>query len=134
VVGDRWALLIIREAFLGTARFESFQARLGVARHRLGARLQKLVDHGILDRVRYQNRPARFEYLLTEKGRDLFPVIVSLLRWGDRWMAGEEGPPVTLVHRSCGHTMVPELSCPECGDVVQARDVQIGSGPLGSTT
>jgi DNA-binding HxlR family transcriptional regulator len=124
VVGDRWTLLILREAFLGTHRFQDFQANLEVTRHRLSDRLRKLVDHEILERVRYQERPERFEYRLTEKGRDLYPVIVSLMRWGDRWMAGDEDPPVKLVHRSCGHAMTPELTCPECGEVVELHDVQ----------
>jgi DNA-binding HxlR family transcriptional regulator len=124
VVGDRWTLLILREAFLGTRRFEDFQAHLQVTRHRLSDRLRKLVEHEILDRVRYQERPQRFEYRLTEKGRDLYPVIASLMRWGDRWMAGEDGPPVRLVHRSCGNAMTPELTCPECGEAVHLQDVQ----------
>jgi DNA-binding HxlR family transcriptional regulator len=124
VVGDRWTLLILREAFLGTRRFEDFRARLGVTRHRLGDRLRKLVEHDIFERVPYQDRPTRFEYRLTEKGRDLHPVIISLMRWGDRWMAGQEGPPVTLVHRSCGHAMAPELICSECGEAVHLYDVQ----------
>src|SRR5215470_1351424 len=113
VVGDRWNLLILREAFLRTRRFEDFQAHLGMTRHRLADRLRKLVDNGVLERVRYQERPARFEYRLTEKGRDLYPVIVSLVGWGDRWMAGEAGPPIELVHRECGHQIMPQFTCPE---------------------
>ena len=124
VVGDRWTLLILLEAFLGTRRFEDLQRHLGVTRHRLADRLRKLVDNEILDRVPYQERPRRFEYRLTEKGRDLYPVIVALMRWGDRWMAGQEGPPVKLVHRRCGHAMTPELVCPECGEAVHLQDVQ----------
>jgi len=129
VVGDRWTLLILREAFLGTRRFEEFQTRLGVSRHRLADRLRKLVNNDILDRVPYQERPRRFEYRLTEKGRDLYPVIVSLMRWGDRWMAGQEGPSVELVHRSCGRAMTPELACPECGEAVHLQDVQARMSP-----
>jgi DNA-binding HxlR family transcriptional regulator len=129
VVGDRWTLLILRDAFLGTRRFDLFQARLGMTRHRLADRLRKLVEHGILDRVRYQDRPSRFEYRLTAKGRDLYPVIVSLLGWGDRWMAGEAGAPIELVHRRCGHQMLPVLSCPHCGEAVSARDMQARPGP-----
>ena len=87
VVGDRWTLLILRDAFLRTRRFEDFQAHLGMTRHRLADRLAKLVEHGVFERVRYQERPERYEYRLTEKGRDLYPVIVSLVGWGDRWMA-----------------------------------------------
>jgi DNA-binding HxlR family transcriptional regulator len=129
VVGDRWTLLILREAFLGTRRFEDFQTHLGVTRHRLADRLRRLVQSDVLDRVPYQDRPQRFEYRLTEKGRDLYPVIVSLMRWGDRWMAGQEGPPVELLHRSCGRAMTPELMCPECGEAVHLEDVQVRMSP-----
>ncbi len=129
VVGDRWTLLILREAVLGTRRFAELQAHLGATRHLVADRLRKLVAHGVFDRVQYQDRPARFEYRLTEKGRDLYPVIVSLLGWGDRWMADEDGPPLTLVHRSCGHAMHPSLCCPACGERVGARDVVPRPGP-----
>ncbi len=123
VIGDRWTLLVLRDAFLRTRRFEDFQRQLGVTRHLLAGRLRKLVDAGILEKVRYQEKPARYEYRLTEKGRDLYPVIVSLLRWGDRWMAGEGGPPLTLVHKACGHRMHPALVCPDCGEPVGPHDV-----------
>ncbi len=129
VIGDRWTLLVLREAFLRTRRFEDFQAHLGATRHVLADRLQKLVDHGILERVQYQERPPRAEYKLTQKGRDLYPVIVSLLGWGDRWMADEAGPPIELVHRNCGHRMVPVPTCPHCGEHVTARDVTAQAGP-----
>jgi DNA-binding HxlR family transcriptional regulator len=129
VVGDRWTLLVLRDAFLGVRRFDQFQRDLGTTRHRLADRLRKLVEHGILERVRYQERPARFEYRLTEKGRDLYPVVVSLTRWGDRWMAGEDGPPLELVHRNCGRRTMPALACPECGEPVGARDMQAHPGP-----
>jgi DNA-binding HxlR family transcriptional regulator len=129
VVGDRWTLLVLREAFLRTRRFEDFQARLGATRHVLADRLQKLVGHGILERLQYQGRPPRFEYRLTEKGRDLYPVIVALLGWGDRWMADGAGPPVELVHRRCGHQMIPVPTCPHCGEAVGARDVTAQPGP-----
>jgi DNA-binding HxlR family transcriptional regulator len=129
IVGDRWTLLLLRDTFLGVRRFEDFQRDLGTARHRLADRLRKLVAHGILERVRYQDRPPRFEYRLTEKGRDLYPVIVSLTRWGDRWMAGRHGPPVELVHRGCGRRIMPALTCPECGEPVAARDMMARPGP-----
>jgi DNA-binding HxlR family transcriptional regulator len=128
VIGDRWTMLVLREAFLRTRRFEDFQSHLGATRHVLADRLHKLVDNGILERVQYQGRPLRFEYKLTEKGRDLYPVIVALLGWGDRWMADEQGPPIELVHRSCGHRMVPVSTCPHCGERVTARDVVAQSG------
>src|SRR5262245_21546765 len=110
VVGDRWTLLVLRDAFLGVRRFAHFQT-VGLSRHRLADRLKRLVAAGVLERVRYQDRPARFEYRLTEKGRDLYPVIVALTRWGDRWMAGDDGPPVELIHRGCGHVGMPVLAC-----------------------
>jgi DNA-binding HxlR family transcriptional regulator len=129
IVGEWWTFLVLRDAFLGVRRFEDFQRDLGTTRHRLADRLQKLVRHGLLERARYQSRPARFEYRLTEKGRDLYPVIVSLTRWGDRWMAGKDGAPVELVHKGCGHTIMPALACPECGEPVGARDMLARPGP-----
>ena len=93
IIGDRWTLLVLRDAFLRTRRFEDFQRQLGVTRHLLADRLRKLVAAGILEKVRYQEKPTRYEYRLTEKGLELHPVIVSMLRWGDRWMADEHGPP-----------------------------------------
>ena len=123
VVGDRWTLLILRDCFLGARRFEQFQASLGVSPHLLSTRLGKLVEHGILERSLYQERPTRHEYRLTAKGRDFHPVILSLLRWGDRWMAGDAGPPVNLIHRRCGHRTTPTLSCSECGEPLDPREV-----------
>jgi DNA-binding HxlR family transcriptional regulator len=123
VVGDRWTLLLLRDLFLGARRFEHFEASLGASPHVLSTRLRKLVDHDILERRPYQERPLRHEYRLTEKGRDLYPVIVGLVGWGDRWMADEHGPPVLLEHQTCGHTMHPELHCSECGESLRAQDV-----------
>lgn len=129
VVGDRWTMLIVRDAFLGLRKFADIQKDLGTTRHRLAARLGKLVDEGILARVQYQERPRRFEYRLTEKGIDLYPVIVALLRWGDRWMAGAAGPPIELVHRGCGHHVMPTLTCPACKEEVNARTMAARPGP-----
>ncbi|TML64770.1 MAG: helix-turn-helix transcriptional regulator [Actinobacteria bacterium] len=123
VVGDRWTMLVLREAFMRTRRFEDFQVRTGAPRPVLAERLRTLVDNGVLERRRYSERPDRYEYRLTDKGRDLYPVVVSLLRWGDRWMTGTAEPPVELRHRACGHQMHPELACPECGEWVDPRDV-----------
>jgi len=124
VVGDRWTMLVLREAFMRTRRFEDLQARTGAPRPVLAERLKVLVDNGVLERRLYSERPDRFEYRLTEKGRDLYPVVVSLLSWGDRWMSGRIGPPVELRHKGCGHVMLPELACPECGEWLGARDVE----------
>jgi DNA-binding HxlR family transcriptional regulator len=120
VVGDRWTLLLLREAFLGAKRFEEFHDNTGAARHLVAARLHHLVDHGLLERVQYRDRPVRFEYCLTAKGRALYPVIISLLAWGDEWMADGHGPSLVVVHESCGATVTPELRCPNCGDAVMA--------------
>jgi DNA-binding HxlR family transcriptional regulator len=129
IVGDRWTLLILRNAFLRMRRFEDFQSNLGITRHRLADRLRKLVDGGILERVWYQDRPPRYEYRLTERGLDLYPVLVSLTRWGDRWLAGDEGVPLELVHRPCGHQIHPALTCPMCGDEIVAREMHARPGP-----
>lgn len=125
VIGDRWTLLILRDAFLGTRRFEHFQASLGITRHRLADRLGRLVRHGVLRRDRYQERPPRFEYRLTEKGLDLHGVVVSIAGWGDKHMAGPEGPPVERIHRTCGRAAGLRLTCEHCGEPVGARDVRV---------
>src|SRR5919198_800765 len=101
LLGERWTLLVIREAFLGTRRFEGFTERLDIARNVLATRLARLVDEGVLEKVRYQERPERFEYRLTEKGVDLWPVLVTLLQYGDRHYA-PDGPPMLLTHRGSG--------------------------------
>src|SRR5438270_7961030 len=124
VVGDRWTLLILRDAFVRVRRFEDCQERTGAPRPLLADRLKILVDEGVLKKRLYSERPDRFEYRLTEKGLDLWPVLVSLLRWGDKWMTGRKGPPVELHHRACGHAIHPELACPECGDWLMATDMK----------
>ena len=129
IIGEWWTLLILRDAFLGVRRFDDFQSRLGIARNVLTDRLTTLVEHGVLERERYQERPDRFEYRLTEKGRDLHPVLMSLVRWGDRWTAGEAGPPLVLEHRTCGHEMTPVLVCPHCREEVSAGTVRARPGP-----
>jgi DNA-binding HxlR family transcriptional regulator len=121
LLGERWTLLVIREAFLGTRRFEAFLERLDVARNILSARLQRLVDEGVLEKVAYQERPARYEYRLTQKGTDLWPIIVSLLQYGDRYYA-PDGPPVVLRHRECGGEVDSHRMCAKCGALLEARD------------
>jgi DNA-binding HxlR family transcriptional regulator len=128
VIGDRWTLLVLRDAFLGTRRFDAFQASLGITRHRLADRLAKLVRHGIFKRERYQDHPRRFEYRLTEKGLDLYGVVVTLAGWGDKYMAGRKGPPVERVHRGCGHAATLRLTCEHCGAPVTARDMRARPG------
>ena len=128
VIGDRWTLLVLRDAFLGVRRFEAFRASLGITRHRLADRLAKLVQHGVLRRARYQDRPPRFEYRLTEKGLDLYGVVVTIAGWGDKHMAGRMGPPVERVHRGCGRVATLRLTCEHCGEPVTARDMHARPG------
>ena len=128
LIGERWTILIVRDAFLGVRRFDDFQRSLGVARNVLQGRLERLVEGGILERVRYQERPERFEYRLTEKGVDLWPVVVSLLAWGDRH-AAPEGPPVVLEHRDCGGRVNDRRICESCGELLGPRDVRARRGP-----
>jgi len=127
VVGDRWTMLILKEALMRVRRYEDFLARTGAPRPVLADRLKSLVDDGVLEKRRYSERPDRFEYRLTEKGLDLWPVLISVLRWGDKWMTGKEGPPVEIRHKTCGHAVHPELACPECGDWLTATDMEAKS-------
>ncbi len=128
LVGERWTVLIIRDAFLGVRRFDDFQRSLGIARNVLQGRLESLAEYGILERVRYQERPERFEYQLTEKGLDLWPVVVSLLKWGDRH-AAPDGPPLLLEHRGCGGEVNDRRICEKCGALLGPRDVRPYPGP-----
>jgi DNA-binding HxlR family transcriptional regulator len=123
VVGEWWTLMILRDAFQGVRRFDDFQQDLGIARNVLTQRLQRLVSERILERRRYQTQPERFEYRLTEKGIDLYPVLISLMRWGDRWAVGKDGPPLVLTHKSCGHEGLPAMACPGCAEEIGARDM-----------
>jgi DNA-binding HxlR family transcriptional regulator len=129
VLGDRWTLLILRDAFLGVRRFEAFQTRLGLTRHVLANRLARLVEEGILDKRVYQERPQRHEYRLSEKGLDLYPVLLALLGWGDRWKDDGNGPPVVLRHRACGQVMHAVTVCSECGETLDPRAVEAMPGP-----
>jgi DNA-binding HxlR family transcriptional regulator len=129
VLGDRWTLLVIRDAFLGVRRFDDFQRDLGVARNVLSDRLQRLTDEGLLERRRYRERPERFEYRLTEKGIALWPAIMTLMKWGDRYYAPPDGPPRVVRHRDCGGEITERLTCTACGAQLTARDVYSEPGP-----
>ena len=122
LLGERWTFLILREAFWGVRRFSILQRNLGIARNILSSRLQNLVTAGILERSKYQDEPERFEYKLTEMGRDLYPAVVAIMRWGDRHLADESGAPLVLRH-TCGHDAAPELCCSHCGEAIDARDI-----------
>jgi DNA-binding HxlR family transcriptional regulator len=129
VLGERWTLLVLRDAFRRVRRFEDFQRDLGVARNVLTDRLGRLVDEGILKREQYQDRPARFEYRLTDKGLALWPVMMTLMQWGDAHYAGPDGPPVVVRHRDCGGEVTDHLKCAKCGAELTPRDVEAEPGP-----
>lgn len=128
VIGDRWTLLILRDCFLRVRRFDEFQARLGVTRHLLADRLRRLVKAGVLTKVEYQERPKRFEYRLTQKGLDLYPALMAIVRWGDTHMCDPAGPPLLYRHKGCGQDFHPVMTCSECGEPVGARDVHVHPG------
>jgi len=129
VIGDRWTLLILRECFLRTRRFEGFQAALGITRHLLAERLKKLVRLGILRRIPYQESPKRHEYILTQKGLDLYPIIMAIVHWGDVHMVDERGRPRLYQHKRCGKMFDPVMICSECGERLSAREVHVHVGP-----
>jgi DNA-binding HxlR family transcriptional regulator len=129
VVGEWWTLLILRDCFLGVRRFDDFRRRLGISRNVLSERLDKLVADGILERRPYQDNPVRCEYRLTDKGRDLWPVIVTLRQWGDRWLAGDGQEPAVMIHEPCGQATTAVLHCEACGEPIGPRQVRIEPGP-----
>jgi DNA-binding HxlR family transcriptional regulator len=123
VVGERWSLLILRDAFYGIRRFDDFRRDLGIARNVLTDRLNKLVDQGVLERHPYEEHPPRFEYRLTAKGRDLLSVLLAMMRWGDRWATNGD-PPVKLTHTACGHITQPTMTCSHCGGELDWADLR----------
>jgi DNA-binding HxlR family transcriptional regulator len=131
VVGEKWTLLVLREAFYGARRFEEFQARVGCARNLLTERLNTLTRAGVMQRVPYREpgQRERHEYRLTEKGLDLLPAIIALMQWGDRWEAEPDGPPVEIIHRECGHHVELALRCAHDHTPITARDTQPRPGP-----
>jgi DNA-binding HxlR family transcriptional regulator len=129
LLGDWWTPLVLREAFYGTTRFDDFERVLGIGRNVLTQRLARLVAAGILERVAYQQNPPRYDYLLTEMGRDFFPVLAAMMRWGDRWLSPADGPPVVLQHETCRHDMQAEVVCGHCGEPLHADDVRPRLGP-----
>lgn len=129
VIGDRWTLLILRDCFLRIRRFEDFQARLGITRPLLAQRLRKLVEDFVLAKVPYQQRPLRYEYRLTQKGLDLYPIVMALVHWGDVHMSGKKGRPLLHQHRACGKTFDPVMVCSECGEPLDPRSVHVHPGP-----
>ncbi len=128
VVGEWWTMLVVRDVFLGVHRFDDFQRRLGISRNILNDRLTKLVDNGVLKKVPYQEHPVRFDYRLTRKGRDLWPVLTAMRQWGDTW-AAPDGPPLSVTHQPCGHELHARFHCADCGAVVDPAELQLANGP-----
>jgi DNA-binding HxlR family transcriptional regulator len=128
VVGEWWSMLILRDAFLGVTRFDQFQERLGISRNVLNQRLAHLVDAGVLVKIPYNDHPPRHDYRLTDKGRDLWPVVTTMRQWGDKH-AAPDGPPLQVTHKACGEISDAVLSCSACGAPIGARDVRAAPGP-----
>jgi len=128
VVGEWWSVLIVRDAFLGVTRFDDFHQRLGISRNILTSRLEHLVERGILEKSAYQEHPVRFDYHLTEKGRDLWVVLAAMRQWGDRWEA-PDGPPVVMQHDTCGHIGPFVPICEGCGEPLTRAELIPLAGP-----
>lgn len=122
VVGDRWTLLVLCDCFLGVRRFEEFRERLGLSRTTLTERLNLLELEGVLSKIPYQEKPSRYEYRLTEKGRDLYPIIISLMHWGDNYYPDAAGPPIIHSHQNCGQDFTPVIACSECNEELDPRE------------
>lgn len=132
MIGDWWSPLIIRDLFLNVVRFDELVEDLGISRNLLTRRLKSLVENGVIERTVYQRRPPRYEYRLTEAGRDLVPAILALTAWGDRWAQPKEGSPILFVHKTCGHQFQPQVSCSACGEAISADTVTPIPGPGGA--
>ncbi len=129
IIGEGWSILIVREAFLGTRRFEDFQGRLGIARNILTVRLKKLCSNQILDRVPVKEGARRHEYILTRKGKDMMPLLVALTQWGDRWVFGENNEPVIFRDREHGQPISPVRVFSAQGEALRPRDIMVEAGP-----
>ncbi|BCK52985.1 winged helix-turn-helix transcriptional regulator [Nocardia wallacei] len=128
VIGEPWSPLILRDVWVGYTRFDQIQADLGISRKVLTERLNHLVDSGILERRPYDSRP-RYEYALTPQGAELVDLLMVMVRWGDKWLAGKAGPPVLYRHHACGEFSSVDLRCAHCGEPMHAGDVELLPGP-----
>ena len=125
IIGEWWTPLILREAFFGVTRFDEFHHRLGISRNILSTRLDTLVEAGVMERRVYEEARGRSDYVLTDMGRELWPVLTMLRQWGDKWLVGEANAPVSLVHATCSNVAHVEPVCSECGERIERRDVRI---------
>jgi DNA-binding HxlR family transcriptional regulator len=131
LVGDAWTALILRDVFVGITRFDDLAHDLGISRKVLAARLARLVDEDVLRREPYQEHPRREHYRPTEKGAELYPVVLALMAWGDRWYAGAAGPPARIRHDDCGHDTTPVTACSHCGGALRLDNTTQLPGPGG---
>jgi DNA-binding HxlR family transcriptional regulator len=129
VIGEPWSPLVLRNIYIGITRFEQLQQSLGISRKVLAERLKWLTDKGVLERREYSARPQRYEYALTQMGTELCDLLLVMVGWGDRWLAGEAGPPVLYRHHACGQIGHVELTCSVCGEPMRATDVDVLAGP-----
>jgi DNA-binding HxlR family transcriptional regulator len=129
LLGDGWSPLVLREIFYGASRFEDVQQGLSISRNTLTGRLRRLVEDGLLDRHAYQTRPVRYDYALTDKGRDLFGVLAAMSRWGDKWLTDAAGVPLVLHDNRCGHDTYADVVCHECREPLVADVVTVRPGP-----
>ena len=129
VIGEPWSPLILRDVFAGIRRFEQIQQDLGISRKVLTERLKWLVDNDVLERREYSSRPPRHEYVLTAKGTELCDLLMVMVRWGDRWTAGEAGPPILYRHHACGEISRVDLHCSVCDQPMHGDDIDILPGP-----
>jgi DNA-binding HxlR family transcriptional regulator len=129
VVGEWWTPLVIRDLMLGITRFDALQRDLGISRKVLAQRLERLLDHGVVDRTAYQENPVRYDYRLTDKGADLATIVLAMTAWGDRWVFGEDERPLLFRHEACGAEASPALTCSACGEPIRPRELTPLAGP-----
>ena len=129
LIGEGWTILILREAFFGSRRFEDFQKHLGIARNILTTRLNKLCDKGILERAPIKQGAKRHEYKLTPMGRDLHTILIVLTQWGDRWLQKDKGAPVKFVERVTGEEISEVVIHAKDGREIKPRDLALIPGP-----
>ncbi len=129
LLGDRWTFLILREAYFGTRRFNEFAQNLGLSRNILSSRLKTLVAQGIFEARPYGPGRTRNEYVLAQPGRDIFPIVVGLLQWGDKYIAGKRGPSIVLMHTRCGNDADPQLICGSCREPIEIGKILPTPGP-----
>jgi len=129
IFGNRWTLMIVRQIFMRIRRFSDIQKSLGITKHRLSDRLNRLIEDGVIYKELYDVARKRHEYKLTDKGLDLYPLLVSIAQWGDKWESDQDGPPAKYIHKDCGHVTHAKLRCSECDGVIHAKNTYIQAGP-----